>query len=495
MKAPAPEIASPRPRSGFWRRSVRLVDTPASFRATEDPPRSATREASFNPHTGALYLPGLRLTLGCDYFAAVRAAGFDHAELLGHELIHLAQGSTPIGMLQKALAEAVYVVLTSLEDPCVLSVPSWRISGNTHLDGVLARVISLHRDINREAELVEETVCTASTLLTVLAHHQRVTHGSRRREPPLEWNAILARSHQDVRDLCQHLRLEEWLMGGAATTEALLSRQVLLLHMGLAALSPSPDIVGAWWSGGRIHAQGPAARFTALVDAFRRTWDEGNSWRETVDLLLQAGVFTEMAPVDRGSSSTLLDRYLDEAERFPDPCAEIAHALGVERAWSTGEHPVAQARWYVMSGFRSSVSVEALERLAPVMPLVVATTAADDSFRCKYEVRLRLGGIASPNIAADPPAVWEQAIRGGGTDQPRARVTVMPASIEARYLHDLDRVFAMLVERRPRLACLCAPSPCPAHDDCTCGTLLRPLSDRIRLDSGRAIPGPACLPS
>jgi hypothetical protein len=438
---------------------------------------SSDRAAAIVPAVNALYIQGIVPRVGADLGAQVSPAL--RWILFEHELYHLAMSSAGVGLLLRRLANAMYLVLHSLDEGTVLRIPSWRLDGNPQLAVLTPKLRFLLPTLAAEAGPVDEAICAASTLL----HFRRSLSAD-----PLELAKTtdeigknLERLDDETRALWDELTNAAWFRAAERGSPGRVL--ALLLGIGLHALRPAPETLRDWWQQGRLPparaGDGPRARLRCLLAQLQPAATAG----EAAERLASVSPSPLFGMAEEGVA--------------PDPVAEVARALALDPDALHRVHPVGRALAFLMSGQTPRSDGEGSFPAASWSPIVPILTRDGGDHRCRFLARFACGRLAAKVLSGelDVAESWRRWARGGRLTPAEARLvgrlTIMPAPPEVTLLWDLQRIMEDLV-RWGRLRCLCGSARDPAAG-CARGGLLSRVYRQTRTEWGDCLPPPSCL--
>jgi hypothetical protein len=488
-----------RPRRPFWRGSPR----PRRRQAADDP--SDLTWAWVNPRTWGLFVEGVAPAVGDDYRTVVAAAGLDQAEWLLHELGHLGLGATSAGEFLQEMGHALLFVLGGLGDGHTLHLPSGRVTGDTELAGLIPRLLRLWRGLEAEVNLVEETVCTAATVLFLdwMARCGIISP----QQFDDQRHAIFSNLDPELGPMeafyaeCDPLR---WATRHEPPMQAYQRARAMWYVLGLFALDPPAETVAGWWRTGVIPpGEGPRDRFARAIGALAQVPPSATPWQHLLGRLRQVRALPEV--LTWGWEQVIDPRGEGDADE-PSPVAELVRALGGDPETARTATPIGRAIGYLRSG-QSPEDEQAHERrrahgwsVAPfateaiVLPLITPARRNPAAPECRFSVRLPLGR-AMTRLLQRGVSIEDYARRyftADAVDVDSGQWTVLPAPDDLRVLCAYDWVLEKLLAEG-RIACARGFAGTAAGDPCRYCPLVARLGDRVRTDAGGRFPPPACF--
>ncbi len=495
-----PDTADSTPRERlFWRHHPAL-------------PGSAS-EASSCPAIHAIFVEGLKPLVGGhlpDLLPGSLKERLRSTDYLLHESFHLLQGFTSVGELLRNLAYSKYFLLHRLGEGLTLRLPEWSVQGCDRVSSLSVRADRLARQLDGEAGVVDEALCTLLTLglwkmFSLMGHlspagFERLRTfvlGGPRAGSGSSPTPTRAADHLYVRQVCRDVLAAAWF-GGLALPQ-LGSFLAFLFATGSVALNVERDVLRQWWAAGRISARGsPRARLDEILKSLLAT--DNSHLDEVVRIAAQKSELVKA--MTSGTSFEELIEDSGTAYEAPDPYREMVEALGLNVEEARSSDPLGRALDYLITGARGRsheaawATLEARSRLggtaawSMVVPLVTRDKGRQ---RCLFEARFPVGRVMN-DVAWGRLGVgtlWERMVAGEPLGRDWGRMTVLPAAEETRLVWHTHAVTEDLLVPPFRLHCACEGA-CQGGWGCCEGRLLPRVGRHTVRSNGRPLPPAAC---
>ncbi|TAK28812.1 MAG: hypothetical protein EPO21_21900 [Chloroflexota bacterium] len=515
------------------------------------PHQDLNGEGAFsNPHFNGIYIPGLRPSPGSDLFDSFSELpsrlALSKLERFLHELVHIIITATPLWRLQKQIVHALWLLLYSLDDRTILSLPSWQISGKAELTRIIEKSIPLLKSLDHETRIVDETICNALTLANLnllrvarrasvrisdenyLELEKHIKKVITTKIDPNSKETIIDEDGEKIWAFSETLLQQNWFAKISETTvdeESALRIYRSLIGIGLYCYDPSPKTLKDIWQTGHIPPEdSPQARLRSLllhlqgtssadeaINAMTEKWQSEHRRSGVRDLLQKV---QDLAIAKGRPGEIFLEDFSEVQESFSpsliDPFIEVATSLRINPDKLYFKHPIGRAISYLNLGYaprsenemrklllsRNEILPDGRELILPppwetVVPII--TKEQEGALHCYYLARFPCGD-RFVDVGGDKPAflqLWEQADPVLLEEAQKSRTAVLPATKEVTLAWDIQRILEDLV-LTGHLHCLCGPTS-NRPKDCSYRQLLSRVYQHIRTADGRHLPPIECL--